>query len=281
MDYVQINYDRTMAVGLPGSLTGLNDTRLFSFLAQQEIPFGRVISLGTWGGLPNAAILGGGTVAATAGYLQGNPTVSAIEAIQAITDGGFSVKLDGSTVATAVGPLDFSTASNFNDVATVIQTALSTNATCTYDAGLGAFKITSATTGSTSSVIDFSTNGTYTSVADELGFSGTPVAVSGTDQYVATNLGISVRSVTVEAKDNGVNSNLPVVKVGDVGCYIQDGIVRVQVKDDVVKNQAVYFDPATGEIYGGTASHTALGTSKFLQDGAAGEVVDIDVVGLR
>lgn len=279
MDYVQINYDRTMAVGLPGSLTGLNDTRLFSFLAQQEIPFGRVVSLGTWGGLPNAAILGGGTVAATSGYLEGNPTIAPIAELNGFTASNLcTIEIDGGTPTDVT--FDFTTCANYQDVAGVVSSALGAAATCTYEAGEGVFVITSASTGSTSSVTSF-TKVTGDDIVAALGFSGTPKAVQGTNAYVATNIGVSVRSVTVEAKDNGVNSNLPVVKVGDVGCYIQDGIVRVQVKDNVVKNQAVYFDPTTGEIYGGTAGHTALGTSKFLQDGAAGEVIDIDVVGLR
>ena len=278
MDYVQIAYDRNQLQGLPGSLTGLNDTRLFSFLAAAEIPFGRVISA-AGDTLPRPAILGGGQQAATAGYMTGAAIDTGIATFAAITNGGLKVTIDGTAVSLTA--LDFSSCLSYADVAGVINTALSTNGSCAFSPVTGAITITSATTGASSSVTKVEDIATYTSIIDEIGFGGSNIIVPGKAQYTPTVLGVSVRSVTVESKDSGANSNLPVVKVGDVGCYIRDGTIKVEVMDACTIGGSVYYDATTGQIYAASSGHTALGSAKFMESGAAGQVVMIDVTGLR
>ena len=97
---------------------------------------------------------------------------------QAVTNGGFDVKLDG--VNKQVTAANFSGAANLNAVAGIIQTKLNVLAagtTCVYDGTR--FIIRSATTG-TSSSVDFLTAPTG---------SGTPVDVSAMMAGLSTNSG--------------------------------------------------------------------------------------------
>jgi len=278
-DYVQNAYQRTMSDGLPGSFADANPTVVNSFVAEaEEIPFGRVICAGSTFGPPAGALLGGGTIAATAGYLQGSATIATIAEFQAITSGGISVKIDGT--ARSLTGLNFSSCQTFAAVATVITTALSAYGTCTFSAVTGCFKITSATTGSSSVVntpVDVSGS---TSVIGELGLSGTPIAVAGTASHSAVVLGVTVRSLTVEGGARN-KSNTSVVREGDVGAYLKDGTIKVLAKDAASANGTVYFDNTTGEIYAASANgRTQLGTSKFCFNANAGDIAIIDVKGL-
>ena len=76
---------------------------------------------------------------------------SSLAGLKTITNGGLTIKIDG-TDAELTG-LDFSSATNFDDVATVVSTALTSSVgVCTWNGVLGAFVITSATSGEESTI---------------------------------------------------------------------------------------------------------------------------------
>lgn len=85
---------------------------------------------------------------ALAGELIGG-TAGTLKEIQAVTDGTFIITVDGTEVT--VDNLDFSAIKTQSEAATIIQGKL-TGTTVAYNAGIGAFVITSATTGENSNV---------------------------------------------------------------------------------------------------------------------------------
>lgn len=278
-DFVQLRYDRVMSDGLPGSPGDGNDIRMMSFVAENDIPFGRVISVGSQCFNPTTAILGGGTIAATAGFLQGHANETDLAEWSAIKDGCLTVKIDGTDKA--LTGLDFSAVKTLSEVAEVVNSALGDSATCVYLNDADCFVITSASTGATSAVTEPRDGETGTGLLAHLGFDGTPVTKVGMAGHSAIVLGVSVRSMTAEALP-GKNSDTTVVKIGDVGAYTNDGVIKVQAMESVKFNGDVYFDNQTGCIYGSAASgRTKLGTSKFRADAAQGQIVLIDVTGLR
>lgn len=280
-DYVQNTYDRVMSDGLPGGMADANPTMMKSFFAEvADIPFGRVISVGSTYGPPAAAILGGGTVAATAGYLQGSAVTTAMAVINAITTGAVKITVDGSVKTLTA--LDFSTCNTYADCAAVIETALtSAVGLVTFSPVTGCFRITSATTGSSSAVSAIADNTTGDSILAAFGFDGTNIIVAGTASHTAVVLGVSVRSLTVEGGPRS-QSNTSVVKVGDVGAVLVDGRIKVLVKEACSARGSVYFNNTTGEIYASSGSgKTQLGSAKFQFDAAENTVVIIDVTGLR
>lgn len=94
-----------------------------------------------------------------------------------ITDGGFTVTIDGGAPQDVIG-LNFSAVTNMNAVAAVIQAVL-TGANIVWDAVYNRFEITSHTTGATSSV-SFATAGTGGGVTDISAALGLTAATSGT-----------------------------------------------------------------------------------------------------
>lgn len=278
-DYVQINYDRVLADGLPGSFADNNPRITRSFIAEQDVPFGVVISQGSLTGIPTGAVLGGGTIAATAGYLQGTAASTGISTIEAIIDGAIKVTIDG-TVRTLTA-LDFTGVNTYADVAGVINTAVATWGTCTYSPVTGCFRFTSGTTGASSAVSAVADNTTGTSLLAILGMSGTNVIVAGTASHTAVVLGVTVLHSVVESGYR-TNSNLPLIRANDVGAYLEDGAIKVMAKADVVKGGDVYFDNTTGEFYAASGSgKTKLGSAKYKTTASSGSVVIVDVTGLR
>lgn len=86
---------------------------------------------------------------ATAAFLRGVQSAK-LDVLKAITNGAFSIKIDGTDVD--LTSLDFSSATSYTDVATVISTGLSTAGTCTWDVLTQAFVITSSSTGAESTI---------------------------------------------------------------------------------------------------------------------------------
>lgn len=125
-------------------------------------------------GLINAS--SSSSISATAGSLGFADVDTTIASWKAISSGDLSLKIDG-TAKNLTG-LNFSSASAMSDVATVINTALSSDATCAYNATTG-LTITSATTGKTSSVEFVSS----TALATLL---GTGVSVAGAGAMINT-----------------------------------------------------------------------------------------------
>lgn len=88
---------------------------------------------------------------AVAAFLRGLSNPAKLATLKTITNGALSIKIDG-TEASLTG-LDFSSATSFSDVATVISTALTSSVgVCTWDSQFQAFVITSATSGVDSTI---------------------------------------------------------------------------------------------------------------------------------
>ena len=101
---------------------------------------------------PNVLYLGRWASTATSGVLHGGILSAAQQAIAnftAVASGGFSVTINGS-VQNVTG-VNLSAVSNLNGVASAV-TAKLTGATCTWNASLGRFDITCASTGATSTI---------------------------------------------------------------------------------------------------------------------------------
>lgn len=278
-DSVQLVYDRVLSDGLPGSRAGINPTFDNCFIADGDIPYGVVISNASNAIKPTIGSIGKVNVTATSGYGVGTGTVGTLAALQAITTGGFKIYVDGTQIA--VGSLDFSAATDLAGVAAAIQVAVravtSSTETVTYTSG--AFKFTSATTGSSSIIEAMTAPATGVDVTALLGWT-TYSAVAGIDAVTATVMGVVIRNVVDQASSSA--SNTPVVHDGDVGAYRQDGAIKVLAQEDIAAGSTVYFNTTTGLLYGSTGSgRTALGSSVWLDAVASGKVGIIDVRGLR
>lgn len=98
---------------------------------------------------PDELVFGRFADAATAALLEcGNSPETDFTVWKLVTDGEFTVDIDGGTVN--VTALDFSTVTSLDDVATVIDTGLGANGSCYYLDGR--FNIYSATTGASSTI---------------------------------------------------------------------------------------------------------------------------------
>ena len=125
-------------------------------------------------GLINAS--SGSSISATAGSLVFANVDTTISSWTAISNGDLSLKIDG--VAKNLTSLNFSSATDMNNVAGVINTALSSDGTCAYNSTTG-LTITSATTGKTSSVEFVSSSALATLL-------GTGVSVAGAGAMINT-----------------------------------------------------------------------------------------------
>jgi phage tail sheath gpL-like len=94
---------------------------------------------------------------ATSGRMITGVVTAAIAAWQAVTDGEFTVSVDGTP--TNVTGLDFSLDASLADVASTIDTGLGVGATCAWNATTEKFTITSATTGESATISALSTYG--------------------------------------------------------------------------------------------------------------------------
>lgn len=103
---------------------------------------------------PANLLIAAAPTSARAAWLRSAKYTGTLADLQTITDGAFTISVDGATAATVSG-VDFSTATSFSDVATKIQTAMQTGfagTTCIYSSQLAAFIITSSTSGSSSAI---------------------------------------------------------------------------------------------------------------------------------
>lgn len=143
---------------------------------------------------------------ATAPSLLSTITLAALSTYTAITDGSMVISMGG--VSYTLTGLDFSGATSYADVATVIQTAIQantaggemfTNATVTYNATQQAFLLTGGAAGE--GVITYATAaGSGTDISGTIGWNeaSEPVISNGTD---AENIG-EILDATVELSDN-------------------------------------------------------------------------------
>lgn len=164
-DYNDIN-----GVGADFPTTSPEYQFALNFFGQSPQPQG--LSVGRWAQTATSAVLHGAGL---------TPAQRLMAAFNAVTAGGLSITVDG-TVRALTG-LNFSTATNLNGVASIIQTALvtagATGATVVWNGTRYRFDVTSGTTGATSTMSYATAPGTGTDVSVLLGLSATPNSAGG------------------------------------------------------------------------------------------------------
>ncbi|MFP5276981.1 MAG: DUF3383 family protein [Acidobacteriota bacterium] len=148
---------------------------------------------------PTSILLGRWAQAASSGQLFGAPLTAAQQTIAtwtAITDGGFTITIDGGA-AQNLTTLNFANAANMNGVAAVIGAVL-TGAKITWDNINGRFVITSNTTGTTSTV-SFASAPTGGGVTDISGMLAMTATSSGC--YQAAGIAAETASSVVSLFD--------------------------------------------------------------------------------
>lgn len=164
----------------------------------------------------------------------------------AITAGSFKIDIDG--VTATLSSLNFSAQTNLNGVATVITTALSTAGTCTWDGSR--FKITSATTGVTSTIGYASATG------------------SGTDISALLKL----TSATATGLVQGYDAETPLAcatKLADASTawYGLTFAASTMPTDDQTVDVAAFIEAASvSRIFGVTATSTQLLDASYTTD---------------
>lgn len=292
-DYVQKTYSRVLSDGLPGSNADANPTYDASFIAENSsIPFGVAISRGSSFGPPVTARIGTTAIqSAAAGYGTGTGTPTTdIATWNAIVDGEFSLLING--VAFDATGMDFSSAADMDAVAAVIETKIQsyvaggaafTSATVTWSSTTFQFTITSGTTGVTSTVTYFdNVDGGYgTQIVSTAGLDSALYVAGQAIVAAAVLIGVVMRALTEEG-GAGSSSDTTVIKEGGIGAYRQDGTIKVLCTEAATAKAQVYIVDATGVIVAASGGgRTALGTSKFENNYAAGTIGIISVSGLK
>lgn len=279
-DFVQMNYERVLSDGLPGSNADVNPTYDASFIAVGDVPYGVVISNASNALRPNMGQVGKQNVAATAGYAIGGAEPADIAALKAVTTGAFKLYVDGT--AYSISSVDLSSAANLSAVASALQTKIraATSGSEVVAVVDGKIKITSGTTGAASSIGPMVSPSTGVDLVPLLGWT-TFESVAGIAAVTAAVMGVVIRNV-VDQSSSPTGSNIPLIKDGQLGAYRIDGTIKVMAQEDVTEGSSVYFADATGLLYGSSSSgRTQLGSAKWLTSTAAGKVGIIDIRGLR
>jgi hypothetical protein len=154
----------------PGVIDPTERMRTYGTLAEVAADFGTAVEEYYCADLwfaqnpsPQQLKVGRWVKSASFGSVVGAPLAAADQLMSvwtAINNGGFSVTIDGNATPTVLTALSFTAATNLNNVAATIQTALRAAYTgpgaaqinCTWNANNDVFRITSGTTGTTSSV---------------------------------------------------------------------------------------------------------------------------------
>lgn len=147
------------------------------------------VYIGRWARTASSGVLHGAALAAAAQLMT---------AWNSITTGSMSVTIDGT--AKNLSALNFSTAANMNAVAAVVNTALGAAGTCVWNANYSRFDITSATTGTNSSVTYATATGSGVDVSAQLGLTqaaGASAPVAG----IAAETAIAAVNVHLASSD--------------------------------------------------------------------------------
>ncbi len=131
-----------------------------TYFAQSPQP--TTLSIGRWAKTATAGILIGAPV---------SPTNQLVSTWTAISNGAFQIAVNGGSV-TAIGPINFSSVTNLNGVASLIEAALlaaSITATVLWNSSYQQFTIESAVTGPTSAISFLSSPVSGTDISSMLG----------------------------------------------------------------------------------------------------------------
>lgn len=145
---------------------------------------------------PGNCLIGRWAATATSGRLQGgvvSPTNQLLATWTAITSGGFAVTINGTLQTVTL--LNFSGATNLNNVASIITAAL-TGATCTWNSSYQSFLIKTTSTG-TAATISFLTAAGVTDISAMLAMRST-----SSGAYVVAGIAIETAVSAVTAMDS-------------------------------------------------------------------------------
>jgi hypothetical protein len=126
------------------------------FFSQSPQP--STLFIGRWAQTATSGILHGGSLSASQQTLSN---------FTSVTSGGMNITIDGTQVS--LSALNLSGVSNLNGVASIINTALTTHGSCTWNASYNRFEFVSATSGTTSSVGFGSAPGSGTDISALVG----------------------------------------------------------------------------------------------------------------
>lgn len=100
----------------------------------------------------------------TGGYISPANQITLLAALQVITAGSFALTINGGAAINVTG-MNFASAVSMNQVASIINTALSTNGTCVWDSNNNQFVIRTTTSGATATINYLGTAGTGTDIS--------------------------------------------------------------------------------------------------------------------
>lgn len=191
-----------------------------------------LLYVGKWARVATSAILHGGILSAPD---------QAIAGFQAVTNGGFSVVINGAS-ATAVTALNLSAVTNLNGVAAAVQAKLPAGVTCTWNASLGRFEITSNTTGTASTLAFATAPGSGTDVRSLL-------------KIGSTNGGSVVDGIAAETLLSAVSTMMDVSNDW-YGLYVASSVEPAE--SDVVEVAGLVEASGVSRIYGVTTQDTGV-----------------------
>ncbi|PXV60887.1 Protein of unknown function [Dyella jiangningensis] len=172
------------------------------FFSQSPQP--SVLYVGRWAKTPTSAQLLGGTLSAAQ---------QALSNFTAVTSGGMKITVDGTLKS--LSAINLSSVTNLNGVASAVTTALAGAATVVWNANYQRFEVTSATTGTTSTLTYASAPASGTDISALLGLvqgvASTPVAGIAAESLLSAVqacapfgdwYGLTVADATVVAADH-------------------------------------------------------------------------------
>jgi|SRR6185437_3955219 len=176
----QRNFGTVMIIGPTEGIINVSERfRQYSTLTQVQADFGTTNPEAQAAALffaqtpqPSLCYIGRWAQSATHGWLYGaalSTTNQSMSTWNAITSGSFTISIDG-TPHTVTG-LNFSTATNMNGVASIIQAGLPAGTVCQWDAPYSRLKVRGITTGTSGAVSYATTAGSGTDISTTSGLS--------------------------------------------------------------------------------------------------------------
>jgi hypothetical protein len=170
------NFGALLVLGSSAVIDVSQRFRIYSTLTQVANDFGTSAPEYLAGDLffsqspqPTTLLIGRWAQTATSGLLHCailNPTQQSLSNFTSVTNGGVDFTIDGAAVN--LTGLNFSSITNLNGVASIINTALGVHGSCVWNSVYSRFEITSASSG-TSSSVSFGSTGAGTDISTLIG----------------------------------------------------------------------------------------------------------------
>lgn len=245
------------AAAAPGARAGLNP---LAYLLPVPLADegGVIVGNAVWAADTEGSVKNAAPAAeATAGRLIGGPVT--LGDLTSISDGALKISVDGTE--RALSGLNFTSASTLADVATALQSAITTAGSTgtTVTATENALIITSPTTGASSVISYASAPDSGTDVSALLGLTQASGAsqANGAAAAVPAPLGIVRRGLTGQIE--GMEEATNVIAAGCPVPVVQRGDLYVVSSSSVTLGQHVFASKTDGSLIGGSAGATLEG----------------------